>query len=432
MLPEIANIQNLALGHSKSFNDMLCDEYYFDVKRNIHQNPGTRFLFYDQKESTLLISHVSNGRVHLINLKNGKMRWFDHHLNTVRSVQTTGRNSEIVTASWDGTCMVTSFDTLEKRLILTENDMGRSPYIAVSQQNDFVYSYSYDSDKNPERKSNTVRKWNLADGRLVQKIILSDAHLAQRRCGSVEAYLGKLYVVSDTGYLEIYDLNTGKLVVKQFFNDLLPTLCIIPSLNMIALSGDNGDIYICSVAGKLVTKIKAHNYYISEIMVHPNKPDTLLSVSHDGTLKIWKLSKLKNLLWPKLELELIVTIRVKNYESLWTVTVCNDLILCGGDRGEIEIYNIKNTTAEFAGKLFVFNNNQFAMIPADKKKFFASDLSLIQVRQKIDGRPVYGQLADYLLKTTCDFKIFRDLFSENQEDLLGLKNQSKGYFQLTK
>jgi hypothetical protein len=95
------------------------------------------------------------------------------------------------------------------------------------------------------------------------------------------------------------------------------------------------------------------------------------------------------------------------------------------------IYDIKNLTApKFKGKL-VFKPEQFAFIDADSKKFYAPDLSLMQVR-KTDGTPVCGQFADYLLKTTSDFRIFRDLFAEYQEDLLELANQTKGYFQLTK
>jgi len=356
------------------------------------------------------------------------MRWFDHHSASVRSVQTTGSDSAIITASWDGTCMATNFTNLEKRHVFTETDMGRSPYIAVSQQNDFVYSYSYDSDKNPERKSNTVRVWSLSNGNLVQKIILRNTHLASRRCGTAEAFSGKLYVVSDTGFLEIYNLNTGQFISEHFFGDLLQSLCIIPSLNMIAFAGDNGNIFICTTSGKLVTKIKAHQYYVSELIVHPQKPDILISVSHDETAKIWNMSNLKSPLWPNLEL--MDTIHVDSYDSLWSVTSCNDLVLFGGDYGKIEIHQIVNHKASLKGKLYVYKDS-FAFITADNKAFYTTDLSLIQVH-KNDKKPVDGQFADYLLKTTCNFKIFRDLFADNHENLPGLNNQSKGYFQLTK
>lgn len=427
MFPEITKKnQNLALVNSKPFADVLTEGYYFDIKSS-YGSGGARFLFFDKLQSTLLVSHVNNNRVHLINLKNGKMRWFDHHSASVRSVQTTGSDSVIITASWDGNCMATNFENLEKRHVFTENDMGRSPYIAVSQHNDFVYSYSYDSDKNPERKSNTVRAWSLSDGNLVQKIILRNTHLASRRCGTVEAFSGKMYVVSDTGYLEIFNLYTGQFISEHFFSDLLQSLCIIPSLNMIAFAGDNGNIFICSSSGKLVTKIKAHQYYVSELIIHPQNPDTLISVSHDGTAKIWSMSDLKNPLLPKLVL--VDTIQVSSYDSLWSVTSCNDLVLFGGDYGEIEIHQIKNQKAELKGKLVVYNDS-FVFVAAGKKAFYTTDLSLIQVF-KDNGTPVYGQFADYLLKTTCNFKIFRDLFADNRENVPGLNNQSEGYFQLT-
>ena len=75
-------------------------------------------------------------------------------------------------------------------------------------------------------------------------------------------------------------------------------------------------------------------------------------------------------------------------------------------------------------------NDSFVFVAAGKKAFYTTDLSLIQVF-KDNGTPVYGQFADYLIKTTCNFKIFRDLFADNRENLPGLNNQSEGYFQLT-
>jgi WD40 repeat protein len=428
MLPEISSkTQNLAHAHSKSFADALSDDYLFDFK-SIRDNAGVRFLFFDKKQSTLLVTHGYSKKVHLLNLKNGKLRWFDHHNATVRSVQTTGSESLIITGSWDGTGMATSFDDLKKQMVFTDSDMGRLPYMAVSPDEVFVYSYSYDSDKEPAKKSNCVRAYNLSNGRMVHKISLLPTHLAHRRCGSVESFSGNLYVVSDTGFLEIYNLSTGQLVASQFFNDLLQSLCIIPNRNMVALAGDNGDVFICTTEGKLVTKVKAHKYYLSQLIVHPEKPDILISVSHDGMLKMWDTSKINSFLMP--ELELIETINMNNYNSLWTATTCNELVLSGGDSGVIEIHKIKNPTSEHKGNLVVYEDS-FAFISADKKSFYASDLSLIDVR-KTDGTHIDQKFADYLIKTTCNFKIFRDLFADNQEDLPGLINTTNGFLQLTK
>jgi WD40 repeat protein len=430
MLPEISNNNHqLTLTNYKSFAETLVEGHSFDLKFT-RINLGTRFLYYDKTEHTLLISHVNSNRVHLLNLQTGKLRWFDHHGTTVRSVQTSN-NHEIITASWDGTCCITDFYTLNLRLRLTEKEMGRNPYIAVTNNNEFVYSYSYDSDKNPERTSNTVRQWKVADGEMVRKFLMPGVHLTGRRCGSVEAYdeYNRLYIVSDTGHLHIYNATSGKLQKERFYNDLLQSLCIIPSLKMVALSGDNGEIHICDLFGRNITSVKGHAYYGSQLLVHPSKPEVLISVSHDCTIKLWNLSKLKKLFKPRLEL--LETIYGNRRDCLWSATVVNDLVLSGGDLGEIMIYDIKNPAkAEFRGKLEI-KQDQFAFIDADSKKFYSTDLSLIQVR-KTDGTPVYGQFADYLLKTTSDFKVFRDLFAEKQDELLSLTNQSKGFFQLTK
>lgn len=428
MLPEsISQNRNIAVSSADSFASLLKNGYHFEIKTP-RRNAGIRYLFYDKKENTLLISHSYNNRVHLLNLKNGKLRWFDHHYTTVRSVQTNGNNSEIITSSWDGTCMAIGFEDLEKRLVLTEKEMGRSPYIAVSNDADYVYSYSYDSDKRPALTSNVVRKWDLKSGKLEQKFILPGKHLASRRCGSVEVDSTRMFVVSDTGYLQIYDLRNSQLIAEEFFDDLLQSVCILPAFNALAVAGDNGDIYICDYNGKLITKVKGHKYYVSQLMLHPCKPDTLISVSHDSTLKVWGMSKLKNFFRPKLEL--LETVQMNYYNSLWTATMCNNLAIAGGDSGDIEMCDIKNQKAELKGKLVILEDS-YAYISADKKAFYASDLSLVKVC-KNDGTPVDSQFADYLIKTTCNFKIFRDLFSDNQHDLLSLMNQSKGFFQLSK
>lgn len=430
MLPEISNNNHqLTLTNYKSFADTLLEDHSFDLKFT-RINLGTRFLYYDKTEHTLLISHVNSNRVHLLNLHTGKLRWFDHHGTTVRSVQTNS-NHEIITASWDGTCCITDFYTLNLRLRLTENDMGRNPYIAVTNDNRFVYSYSYDSDKNPERTSNTVRQWQVSDGQLVRKFLMPGVHLTGRRCGSVEAFddNNRLYIVSDTGHLHIYNATTGKLLKENFYGDLLQSLCIIPSFKMVAMAGDNGDIRICDLSGRNITSVKGHVYYGSQLLVHPSKPEILISVSHDGTIKLWNLAKLKSMFRPRLEL--LETIHVDRRDSLWSATVVNDLVLSGGDLGDIMIYDIKNPgKAEFKGKL-VIKQDQFAFIDANSKKFYSTDLSLLQVR-KTDGTPVYGQFADYLLKTTSNFKIFKDLFADSQKDLPGLIDPSKGFLQLTK
>ena len=98
MLPILQYKEHKAVTiYRKTFSDHLCDEYLFDLNtREI--SSGTRSVFYYQEENSLLVSHTDSSKVHVINLMTGKIRWFDHHSTTVRSVVVV--NHKIITASW--------------------------------------------------------------------------------------------------------------------------------------------------------------------------------------------------------------------------------------------------------------------------------------------------------------------------------------------
>lgn len=419
MLPSLSNpIKKLVLPYKKSFAETLCEGYFFEVKSSF-RNVGTRSICYDKSEHSLLISHFYSNRVHVLNLATGKLRWFDHHGTTVRSIKVF--NHEIITASWDGTVCVTNFDSLKPRLILTEKEMGRCPYFTISPENDFVYTYSYDSDKNPDQISNTVRKWSLVDGKLKKNIQLPGRHLSIRRSGSCEVYGNRLYVVSDTGHFHVFDSDSANLKAGRFFNDEFRALRVLNEFNMVALAGGKGNIYLCDLSGeKYLKKIKGHRYEISDLVIHPDKPEILISISFDGIMKIWKLPAL----------ELLGSIDVNGID-LWTVAVVNDLLIVGGEERDIWIYDIKNLSEIATKGRLVISDETYAFIPAETNAFYASDLSLMQVRNKENKILFEGQSAEYLLNTACDFNLFKDLFASENNDLPAFLQNYSGLYQLS-
>jgi WD40 repeat protein len=404
-------------GFKKSFKDSLCDEYHFEIKNDI-KNAGARSLFYYKEEHAMLVSHVYSKRVHILNLETGKLRWFEHHETSVRMV--TVCNNEIITASWDGTVCVTSFDSLKIRLILTEKAMGRCPGAGISQCNEFAYSYSYDSDKNPGLTSNTIRKWSLADGNLIRLLQLPGTHLSKRRCGSCEADGEMLFSVSDTGHLHIFNSNTGVLLSEDYFNEHLQSLCVLRDHKMIAIGGGNGNIYLYDFSDlKIRKKMKGHQYDTSHILVHPDKAELIISISFDGTMNIMNL--------PDLKLLKSVTV---NKTGLWSVIAIKDLLITGGEDGDIWIYDIENLPeVRLKGKL-VFSDESYALMTGELNSFFASNISMIQVRKKDNNNLLNEQFADYLLTTACDFRIFRDLFCPEKTDFPAIQTDIKGFYQL--
>jgi len=419
MFPALKNtIENLTVAYKKSFTEILLDDYRFEANLNTRLH-GTRSVFYYKAEHSLVISHIYTNRVHILNLTTGKLRWFDHHGTTVRSVQVC--DHEIVSGSWDGTVCFTNFDSLELRLTLTEKEMGRCPDVAISPNHSFAYSYSYDSDKNPKRKSNTVRRWSIANGELKKVFKLPGVHRTGRRCGACAVHGNRLYAVSDSGHLHIYHTSIPILISERSFNDELQTICIVPAFNMLVIAGGEGNLYLCSLSGKRIKQItRAHNHDVSQLLIHPKKPEILISVSFDGTMKIWKLP----------DLELLESIDVKRI-YLWTVAVVNDLLVVGGEADDVWIYDMKNLPGVILKGRLVISNDSYAYLPSDSSSFYASDLSMMQVRNSDYSSILDSQYAAYLLNAASNFKIFKDLFSSESPETHESLNESKGYYQLT-
>lgn len=429
MLPQLSNnTQNHGL--YKTFAETLSENYTFEIRKR--QNLGVRYVFYDKINHALIISYANTNRVHVLDLSTSKLRFFDFHGSTVRHIDVTKNGEEIVTASWDGSACLTSYYDLKLRLRLTTRDSGRSPHAAVSDG--YIFTYTYDSDKNVERISNTVRQYCLASGTLENTFMLNGSHLGTRRCGSCIEHNGLLFAVSDTGYLEVYNIKTGELLVHNVFKDLLQTICIFPEYNMLVCAGDEGFLYLVEASsGRIITKkIGVHLYYISQLIRHPSKTNVFFSVSWDGTCKAWRLSVEKSI-WKLPTLELIGTANVKGETSLWSATIINDLLVCGGERSDIQIFDIQNMAEPiFKGKL-VLSADSFALL-SDSNTFYTNDLStkMVQVTNK-DKSPINdSKLAEYVLRANNNFKFFKDLFSSEDKKRKELENNSFGYLQITK
>jgi WD40 repeat protein len=403
--------------YKKSFTDSLCEGYRIDLKPGM-RNSGTRCIYYYEEEHSLLVSHVSSRRVHIINLMNGKIRWFDHHGSTVRSLIVC--NHEILSASWDGTVCVTNFDSLKLRLILTEKTMGRSPQVRVSPDYKFLYSYTYDSDKNPVIPSNSVRKWSLANGELENVIRLSGYHRSTRRCGSCTIYDNRLYTVSDSGYFQVFDPTTGTKLDEYLIDEELQTLCDTPLYGNLLFAGNKGNLYLFDPSIKRIIKtIKGHDCDVRDMLSRPRMPDILFSISFDGTMKLWKIPEFK----------LLTSVNV-NRNLLWTLTFVNNLVLTGGEEGDIWIYDTSNTDdIRLKGRLVVYHES-YVFLPVESNLFYTNDLTSMIVLQKENGMEVVSQFGEYLLNTCNNFKVMQDLFSPENSDSIRSGINSKNMYQI--
>jgi len=195
----------------------------------------------------------------------------------------------------------------------------------------------------------------------------------------------------------------------------------LQAFNMVAIASGDGNIYLCDSTGqRILQKRKAHLQDISQMLVLPDNPEIIVSVCFGGEMKFWRLP----------DLELLEPVKVSG-DRLWTVSVVNDLLIVGGEDGEIKIYDIKNIPGVvFKGKL-VFSGESYALFLSGSNSFFTSDQSSIQVIRNDDGNQIEGQFAEYLINSMCNFKIFKDLFCSEGSCSYGIPGENKGYFQLT-
>ena len=78
----------------------------------------------------------------------------------------------------------------------------------------------------------------------------------------------------------------------------------------------------------------------------------------------------------------------------------------------------------------VVSGKSYVFVPIDSNSFYASDLSIIDVRKKDNSSLLEGQMAEYLTNTACNFKIFKDLFSAGSIESVNPTNDSFGFYQI--
>jgi len=405
--------------YRKTFADKQCEGYRFDFKSGIKNN-GVRCLCYCRQMHSVLVSHIQNSRVHIIDLLTGQIRWFDHHSSTVRKILVNDRRKEIVTASWDGSICITDFNSLNLRLRLTEKSMGRSPHVELAAGQDLVYSYSYDSDKDPELTSNVIRIWSLADGSLKQRIRLRGEHIGMHRSGSCLAEGNSLFAVSNSGYFHILDNLSGALEEEYCCsNDELHALCSVPKHNIVLFGGTSGNIYQYKKSSGRILKFSCHNSNIMHIEISGNNSERMISIGSEGSIKIWKFPRLK----------LISATNVyQNY--LWTLSLINNLILTSGDEGDIWIYDISDPGKPvLKGRMVVFDQS-YAFLQNDSKSFYSSDLGNMQVIKRDDNSMETSRFAEYLLSSMNSPGIFHDLFNNKTADPFSKQDSHKPMLQI--
>ncbi|MCK9205064.1 MAG: hypothetical protein M0P58_11620 [Bacteroidales bacterium] len=360
----------------------LIDDHFVRLKPGFGQS-GIRNIYYHEPDNTLLVSHCRNNRVHLFNFSTGTLRLNDLHSKTVRKILV--YKNEIITASRDETVRVVCYHTLKQRMVLSAFNMGRCPYVAVSDKEGFIISISYDSDIKPKCKSNSVKIWSLKQGTLEGVINNTGEHLSSLRSGACMTYDKYLYVISDSGYLSLYLLGSFRLIKTILLSHDLRAMCIHPSRNLILVGDIEGTVFICSLLPTVVMfSVKCHKTDISTIRIHPDREDIVITTSFDGAIRFWK--------FPSFNCEAVI-----NCDSgkIWTQTMRKDILFAGADDGNIWFYNINDLNNCILNGKLILNEDSFVVCPIDSNSFFTNDISNFDLLQKDTGEPVTGKYAEY-------------------------------------
>jgi WD40 repeat protein len=416
MLTNINKEENYSLTVCrKGYTDLLAEEYniQWPLQPECH---GIRYVCYYKDDNSLLISNVVDGQLVILDLNNGTFKKHQLHSTTIRkiAIYKTAEGPRIITSSWDGSCKVTNYNTFENILTLTSASMGRTPHFKLSHDARYLFSFSYDSDLNAGEVSNTVRQWSMYDGSLVKIFPASDCQKTTNRSGSCELSDNRLYIVSDSGYFKVYDVDTGVLIHEIITNGNF-RMCSLYREDFIIAADSEGFIYLYDIKRNIL-KLKSRFDYadIYCLRIHPQNPDIIFVTGYYGKIKVVNLP----------DFQIINTIDTGSYQ-LWSMDFKDDLLFIGNIHHEVMIYNIRDLeNIIFKGKISLLDTCFVIQIP-ESKMFYASDISDLEIVKTEDQVKVEGKEALNLLTQFNNPMILKELFgsSENFRKMVAAENK---------
>jgi len=375
---------------------------------------GIRYIHYYERDNTLLVSNSANGRVLLLNIATGNYRSFLNHSATVRKIRVF--NGNIYTSSWDGSVRSTDYHTLREKMIYTERTMGRCPFFNITPDGKYLYSFTYDSDVIPMGVANSLRKWDLQTGKLVNIVAASTEQKSYRKSGSVIFHGNRVYVSGNCGYFRVFDQRTGRLIKELATAADFRSMMAMFHHNYLLASDWDGYIHFVNLKTDRIDHVlKAHTTDIMCMRLHPRDRDVVFTSSSDGIINVWKMPRFR----------LINTI-VVDHGDLWSMVFINDCLLSGNIDGEIQVHDIKDLmNIQYKGRIVV-SDRSFVVQVKDTRMFYTNDISSMQVYREDEGPGISDKEAEYLLDRGNSLLALRELLGVD-ESLDGLP-AGKGRF----
>lgn len=215
-----------------------------------------------------------------------ELRVLKGHTAEITAVALTPNGRRAVTASKDGTLIVWDLATGERVRTLAGHEGG---VIAVVVTPDGRFAVSAGDERDP-----TLRVWDLDSGEQVNRF---SGHVGAVTAVAVSQD-GRLAVsASEDKTVKVWDLVSRALLrTIEGHTDPIWDVAITPDgLHLISGAGDlvyseDNTVKVWDVSnGRLVRTLSGHGHRVSAVAVMPDSR-TALSVSLDGTMKIWDLT----------------------------------------------------------------------------------------------------------------------------------------------
>lgn len=178
---------------------------------------------------------------------------------------------------------------------------------------------------------NTVKVWNLQDGRLLMNLNLYSSWVTAVAITPD----GKTGVAGfDDGMIKVWDLKTGKALKSMSSHT--------SAVNQLLISEDGKTLYSAGTGGTVkewsleklayIRSLRGHSGSVNAITLWPSN-NRLYSVSSDGTLRIWDTSSAKQLKVIKTELGELTAVAMSPDRST---------LIVGSREGVIKFYDVKS------------------------------------------------------------------------------------------
>lgn len=206
------------------------------------------------------------------------------HTNYVTSVSFNAQGTHLASSSWDGTVRLWDMRNLPHHRILTPQSQSAEP----ARKERMLNAVAFDADGGlvaAADNDGSIWLWNTHDG-AAAAVLTGHLRSVNRITFSRDKYL--LASCSRDYTVCLWDIEQGKQPIwSREFDYMAECIVISPDCKLAALATKGVDILLLDItAGATVRELQGHSVTVRGVAFTPDG-STLVSVSGDGTIRLW-------------------------------------------------------------------------------------------------------------------------------------------------